>query len=154
MIKARQKEESDSVFTLDELIQESIEMNNFIKKKIESPVSSSLSLNKFFSKKIKLHNSSKKNFWERNNTQSTVSSYSINIFDVIKNFQISNKLLGSIQEYIFNDIKDLFIGKLNSSKENSNYFDIIDSPSTKEKDCNLILIPKLMINKNNKKKKF
>ena len=154
MMKARQKEESDSVFTLDELIQESIEMNNFIKKKIESPVSASLSLNKFFSKKIKLHNTSKKNFWERNNTQSTISSYNINIFDVIKNFQISNKLLGSIQEYIFNDIKDLFIGKLNSSKENSNYFDIIDSPSTKEKDCNLIMIPKLMINKNNKKNNF
>ena len=154
MIKARPKEESDSVFTLDELIQESIEMNNFIKKKIESPVSSSLSLNKFFSKKIKLHNSFKKNFWERNNSQPNISSYSINILDVIKNFQISNKLLGSIQEYIFNDIKDLFIGKLNSSKENSNYFDIIDSPSTKEKDCNLIMIPKLMINKNNKKNNF
>ena len=97
MIKARPKEESDSVFTLDELIQESIEMNNFIKKKIESPVSSSsLSLNKFFSKKIKLHNSFKKNFWERNNSQPNISSYSINILDVIKNFQISNKLLGSI----------------------------------------------------------
>jgi len=62
--------------------------------------------------------------------------------------------LGSIQEYIFNDIKDLFTGKLNSSKENSNYFDIIDSPSSKEKDCNLIMIPKLIINKNNKKNSF
>ena len=154
MIKARQKEESDSIFTLDELFQESIEMNNFIKKKIESPISTSFSQNKFFSKKIKLHNCSKKNFWERNICPSNLSSYSINIFDVIKDFQISNKLLGSIQEYIFNDIKDLFIGKLNSSKENSNYFDIIDSPSAKEKDCNLIMIPKLMINKNNKKNNF
>jgi len=62
--------------------------------------------------------------------------------------------LGSIQEYIFNDIKDLFTGKLNSSKENSNYFDIIDSPSSKEKDCNIIMIPKLIINKNNKKNSF
>ena len=62
--------------------------------------------------------------------------------------------MGSIQEYIFNDIKDLFTGKLNSSKENSNYFDIIDSPSSKEKDCNLIMIPKLIINKNNKKNSF
>ena len=73
---------------------------------------------------------------------------------MITNFQISNKLLGSIQEYIFNDIKDLFTGKLNNSKENSNYYDIIDSPSAKEKDCNLIMIPKLMINKNNKKNNF
>ena len=62
--------------------------------------------------------------------------------------------MGSIQEYIFNDIKDLFTGKLNSSKENSNYFDIIDSPSSKEKDCNIIMIPKLIINKNNKKNSF
>ena len=62
--------------------------------------------------------------------------------------------MGSIQEYIFNDIKEIFTGKLNSSKENSNYFDIIDSPSSKEKDCNLIMIPKLIINKNNKKNNF
>ena len=62
--------------------------------------------------------------------------------------------MGSIQEYIFNDLKDLFIGKLNNSKMNSNYFDIIDSPSTKEKDCNLIMIPKLIINKNNIKNNF
>ena len=34
MQKARQKEASDSVFTLDDLIQESIEMNNFLKKKM------------------------------------------------------------------------------------------------------------------------
>ena len=73
MIKARQKEESDSIFTLDELFQESIEMNNFIKKKIESPISTSFSQNKFFSKKIKLHNCSKKNFWERNSSQPIVS---------------------------------------------------------------------------------
>ena len=62
--------------------------------------------------------------------------------------------MGSIQEYIFYFIKDLFTGKLNSSKENSNYFDIIDSPSSKEKDCNIIMIPKLIINKNNKKNSF
>ena len=48
----------------------------------------------------------------------------------------------------------MFTGKLNSSKENSNYFDIIDSPSSKEKDCNLIMVPKLMINKSNKKTNF
>ena len=73
MIKAKQKEASDSVFTLDELIQESIEMNNFLKKKMESPIQNTQSLSKFFSRKIKLQNSSKKNFWERNSSQPIVS---------------------------------------------------------------------------------
>ena len=73
MIKAKQKEASDSVFTLDELIQESIAMNNFLKKKINNQISSSPSLNKFFSQKIFLHNSSKINFWERNISTSNVS---------------------------------------------------------------------------------
>ena len=50
MQKARQKEASDSVFTLDDLIQESIEMNNFLKKKMESPIQNTQSLNKFFSR--------------------------------------------------------------------------------------------------------
>ena len=72
----------------------------------------------------------------------------------MKSFQISNKLLNSIHEYIFNDVKDLFIGKLNTTKEISNYYDIIDSPSCKIKDSNLIMIPKLIINKNNKRNKF
>ena len=73
MQKARQKEASDSVFTLDDLIQESIEMNNFLKKKMESPIQNTQSLNKFFSRKIKLQNSSKKIFWERNSSQPIVS---------------------------------------------------------------------------------
>ncbi len=60
----------------------------------------------------------------------------------------------SIHEYIFNDVKDIFIGKINSTKENSNYYDIIDSPSINVKDSNLIMIPKLMINKNNKRSHF
>ena len=62
--------------------------------------------------------------------------------------------MNSIHEYIFNDLKDLFIGKLNTTKENSNYYDIIDSPSCKIKDSNLIMIPKLIINKNNKRTNF
>ena len=62
--------------------------------------------------------------------------------------------MNSIHEYIFNDLKDLFIGKLNTTKENSNYYDIIDSPSCKIKDSNLIMIPKLIINKNNKRNNF
>ena len=62
--------------------------------------------------------------------------------------------MNSIHEYIFNDVKDIFIGKINSTKENSNYYDIIDSPSINVKDSNLIMIPKLMINKNNKRSHF
>ena len=62
--------------------------------------------------------------------------------------------MNSIHEYIFNDVKDFFIGKLNTTKENSNYYDIIDSPSCTIKDSNLIMIPKLIINKNNKRNKF
>jgi len=73
MKKVKQKEVSESAFTLDDLIQESIEVNNFLKKKINNQISSSTSLNKFFSQKIFLHNSSKINFWERNNSTSNVS---------------------------------------------------------------------------------
>ncbi len=62
--------------------------------------------------------------------------------------------MNSIYEYIFNDVKEIFTGKLNTSKENSNYYDIIDSPSCKIKDSNLIMIPKLIINKNNKRNNF
>ena len=73
MIKAKIKEASDSVFTLDELIQESIEMNNFIKNKMENSSAYTQSLNKFFSRKIKLQNCSKINFWERNISEQIVS---------------------------------------------------------------------------------
>ena len=62
--------------------------------------------------------------------------------------------MNSIYEYIFNDVKEIFTGKINTSKENSNYYDIIDSPSRKVKDSNLIMIPKLIINKNNKRNHF
>ena len=62
--------------------------------------------------------------------------------------------MNSIYEFIFNDVKDIFAGRLNTSKENSNYYDIIDSPSCKVKDSNLIMIPKLIINKNNKRSIF
>ena len=75
MIKSKQKEASESAFTLDELIQESIEMNNFLKKKINNQIPNAPSLTKFFSQKIFLHNSSKKNFWERNIAQSNVSFF-------------------------------------------------------------------------------
>lgn len=73
MKKVKQKEVSESIFTLDDLFQESVEANNFLKKKITNQISNSLSLNNFFSQKIFLHNSSKINFWERNTSQSNVS---------------------------------------------------------------------------------
>ena len=75
MLKAKQKEQSDSIFTLDDLIQESIEMNNFLKQKTSSPNKDYLSLTNFFSQKIKLHNTTKKNFWERNSSQINVTIY-------------------------------------------------------------------------------
>ena len=62
--------------------------------------------------------------------------------------------MNSIYEYIFNDVKEIFTGKLNTSKENSNYYDIIDCPSCKIKDSNLIMKPKLIINKINKRTIF
>ena len=73
MKKVKQKEVSESIFTLDDLFQESVEANNFLKKKITNQISNSLSLNNFFSQKIFLHNSSKINFWERNISTSNVS---------------------------------------------------------------------------------
>ena len=77
MIKAKQKEPSDSIFTLDDLIQESIEMNNFLKQKISTSNRDYLSLTNFFSQKIKLHNTTKKNYWERNESQVNVTIYFI-----------------------------------------------------------------------------
>ena len=82
MIKAKQKEPSDSIFTLDDLIQESIEMNNFLKQKISSTSPNYQSLTNFFSQKIKLHNSFKKIFWERNTSQENVIIYFITYLDL------------------------------------------------------------------------
>ena len=82
MIKAKQKEPSDSIFTLDDLIQESIEMNNFLKQKISSTSPNYQSLTNFFSQKIKLNNSFKKNFWERNTSQENVIIYFITYLDL------------------------------------------------------------------------
>ena len=46
------------------------------------------------------------------------------------------------------------MGKLNTTKEKSNYYDIVESPTSKVKDSNLIMIPKLNNNKDNKRIKF
>jgi hypothetical protein len=70
------KEICDSVFTLDELIQESVEMNNFLKGKtnhLNHDGNYFENLNKFFSRSIKLRNASKNICWEKSNSQNNVS---------------------------------------------------------------------------------
>ncbi len=66
----------DSVFTLDELMQESLEMNNFIKGKINRTCRNDNyyeNMNKFFSRSIKLRNASKNICWEKSNISNNVS---------------------------------------------------------------------------------
>ncbi len=73
MIKA--KEICDSVFTLDDLIQESLEMNNFLKGKTNQPFHEENyyeNLSKFFSHNIKLRNASKNICWEQSNSPNNV----------------------------------------------------------------------------------
>ena len=70
------KEVYDSAFTLDELIQESVEMNNFLKGKTNKPYHEDNyfdNLNKFFSRVIKLRNASKNICWEKSNSPNNVS---------------------------------------------------------------------------------
>ena len=57
-------------------------MNNFLKQKISSTSPNYQSLTNFFSQKIKLHNSFKKNFWERNTSQENVIIYFITYLDL------------------------------------------------------------------------
>ena len=71
------KETGDSAFTLDDLIQESVEMNNFLKGKTNQPFHEENNLDnlsKFFSCEIKLRNASKNNCWEKSNSSNNVSS--------------------------------------------------------------------------------
>ena len=70
------KETNDNTFTLDDLIQESLEINNFLKGKTNKPFHEenyNENLSKFFSRSIKLRNSSKNIFWEKNNLSNNVS---------------------------------------------------------------------------------
>ena len=72
----KEKEICDSVFTLDELIQESVEINNFLKGKTnrQNPDGNYIeNLSKFFSRSIKLRNASKNICWEKSNSQNNVS---------------------------------------------------------------------------------
>ena len=125
----------DSGFTLDDLIQEEININNFIKGKTNP--SNFNSLNNFFSKSFSLKHADKNIFWDRTNLQN--NTYDINILDILPPFQISNKLMNSLYDFIFNSIKELFIGKINTTKTNNNYYDIIDCQSTKYNDSNLLM---------------
>ena len=71
------KDISESVFTLDELMEESVEVNNFLKDKINKPFQFENyheNFSKFFSQKIKLKNASKNECWEKSNLKNYVSS--------------------------------------------------------------------------------
>ncbi len=71
------KEICDSAFTLDDLIQESVEINNFLKWKINKPYYNKnyyKNLKKFFSKSIKLRNVLKNSCWEKSELQNYVSN--------------------------------------------------------------------------------
>ena len=80
------KEICDSAFTLDDLMQESVEINNFLKGKTSKPNENYYeNLSKFFSRKIKLNNALKNKCWEKSNSKKYVSSknkriYKYNIF--------------------------------------------------------------------------
>ena len=66
----------DSVFTLDELMQESVEMNNFLKRKTNQTSHNDNyyeNMHKFFSHSIKLRNASKNICWEKSNISNNVS---------------------------------------------------------------------------------
>jgi hypothetical protein len=81
------KEIFDSAFNLDELIQESIEMNNFLKGKTNQHYQEENNfddLSKFFSSTIKLRNASKNNCWEKSNSSNNVSSHILLIFFIFR----------------------------------------------------------------------
>ena len=136
----------DSLITLDNLVKESVDMNNFLNLQKED--NSCQSLKNFFSDKINLKNAIQNQCWERNEISD--NTFVIKILDVIPQFQISNKLISSIYNYIFSEGKDVFIGKINTTRIDKKYYDIIESPSFNKKDCNLLMIPKLILNDNNK----
>ena len=47
--------------------------------------------------------------------------------------------MNSLYEYIFKEIKENFLGKINTTKTNNNYYDIIDSQSDKYNDSNILI---------------
>ena len=66
----------DSAFTLDDLIQESVEINNFLKGKTNKFYNYDNiyeNLSKFFSRIIKLRNATKNTCWEKAQSPNSVS---------------------------------------------------------------------------------
>ena len=71
----KEKEIGNSIFTLDDLFQQSVDINNFLKGKIkqtnhESNNEENITL--FFSQRIKLRNASKNEYWEKSNSPDNV----------------------------------------------------------------------------------
>ena len=77
------KEICDSAFTLDDLIQESVEMNNFLKGKTNQSYHNGNhfeNLSRFFTNEMKLRNAKKNICWEKSNLQNSVRMFLNNIF--------------------------------------------------------------------------
>ena len=66
---------------------------------------------------------------------------------------VSNELINSFYNYIFDNEQELLIGKLNKKNEFNNIYNIIET-SDIINDGNLILNPKLLLNKEKQREKF
>ena len=72
----KKKNICDSGFTLDDLIQESVEINNFLKGKTNMQYQEDNiyeNLSKFFSRSVKLRNATKNTCWEKSSSKNIVS---------------------------------------------------------------------------------
>ena len=72
----KKKNICDSGFTLDDLIQESVEINNFLKGKTSKQYQEDNiyeNLSKFFSRSVKLRNATKNTCWEKSSSKNIVS---------------------------------------------------------------------------------
>ena len=72
----KKKNICDSGFTLDDLIQESVEINNFLKGKTNKQYQEDniyQNLSKFFSRSVKLRNATKNTCWEKSSSKNIVS---------------------------------------------------------------------------------
>jgi hypothetical protein len=72
----KKKNICDSGFTLDDLIQESVEINNFLKGKTNKQYQEDNiyeNLSKFFSRSVKLRNATKNTCWEKSSSKNIVS---------------------------------------------------------------------------------
>ena len=72
----KKKNICDGGFTLDDLIQESVEINNFLKGKTNKQYQEDNiyeNLSKFFSRSVKLRNATKNTCWEKSSSKNIVS---------------------------------------------------------------------------------